>query len=265
MSAQLTKITMADIALDRAITDQRTPEARIDVHSKLSLKEKQALIDLINSYIEVRETQLKENTSITTDVLNQFYGMVFACWDSSVQSNDAPNLPAIDVRNTCVQVGSIKVDQYQLPAFLGLSLDPSESLVIWRPMDRNFSYIPLDSIEFDEGLSMTQALSYAIDRYDARETLRVVTFNMAQITLAARRRIAKWAKKGTSDNPSVDLEDSTPLIEPLVLARDFYDETNRRSLWWSQCQILVVIRGPNFPPQSVSNSITTWAASWSGT
>ncbi|KAM0561824.1 hypothetical protein ACHAPJ_002995 [Fusarium lateritium] len=250
MSTLPAKITMADIALDRAATNQRAPEAHIDDHSKLSLKEKHALVDLINSYIEVRETQLKEDTSITADVLDKFYEMVFACWDTYIRSNDALILPAIDIRNTCIQVGGIIDDEHQQPAFLGLSIDSSRSLIDWHPMDRNFSLIPLDSIEFEEGTSQTQALSCAIDRYDARETLRVATFNMGQIALAARRRIVKWAKKGTSDNPAVDLEDCAPRIEPLVLARDVHDETHRQHSWWNQGQVLVLIMSPNVPPQN---------------
>ncbi|KAJ4255482.1 hypothetical protein NW762_009477 [Fusarium torreyae] len=42
---------------------------------------------------------------------------------------------------------------------------------------------------------------------------------MAQVTLAARRRVVKWAKNEILGDPSVDLEDRISHIEPFILTR----------------------------------------------
>ncbi|KAJ4255483.1 hypothetical protein NW762_009478 [Fusarium torreyae] len=52
-------------------TEQRALRTSVDAHSKLSLNEKQALVNLINFYNQIRQIQLNENTQITED--NQMF------------------------------------------------------------------------------------------------------------------------------------------------------------------------------------------------
>ncbi|KAF5013861.1 hypothetical protein FDECE_162 [Fusarium decemcellulare] len=172
----------------------------------------------------------------------QFFNAVFDGWGSTHKTNNPKELPARMFCDTSMEVGFLKIhhplSQAQIrageveqkrrarlasaPVYLGLTLNLEEECIAWLWRDSEERFINPKYIEYNPGMSKAKARIAVIENYDDAERTRIVSHNRSQVVSAARRRIVKWARDGSSvGTPTVDNKDYAKDVQPLVLASDF--------------------------------------------
>ncbi|KAJ3526064.1 hypothetical protein NM208_g11364 [Fusarium decemcellulare] len=179
---------------------------------------------------------------IATAIYQNFQFLIFSRWTSAVASNPGQALKPRLFTDTSVKVGTLAQDhplsdaqikagltsqprderRCGAPVFLGITLSLDDHYIAYLWCDSNTEFINPKYIRFDPGMTRDEARQLAIDNYDQCEQQRIETYNTTKIINAARRRIVKWARAGSSNGfPTVDAEDRVDDLKPLVLASDF--------------------------------------------
>lgn len=106
------------------------------------------------------------------------------------------------------------------PVYLSLSVNKDAESIEWTWNDSDGRSIDPDRIEFEPGLTVTQAKINAIHNYDNHERRRISSYNTQHIICATLSILVKWAACGSEGPLKIEPEDMVSRIQPLVLASD---------------------------------------------
>ncbi|RSL58645.1 hypothetical protein CEP51_014051 [Fusarium floridanum] len=180
------------------------------------MNEKMLLTDLLLHFTSMRKHMAHEFAHSGTELYDQFLREAFKNWSSNERSNPAPVWRDVKFTETSIQVGVLRdhhpepgsggvIPQLPLPSAraagapamlsLTLNLDEESYAFLWR--DTNCKFINPKYVKLDDGCNMARARVAAIEHYDGQTRERIVSFNTKLVISAGRRRIRKWAVRGS--------------------------------------------------------------------
>ncbi|RKL41873.1 hypothetical protein BFJ72_g5211 [Fusarium proliferatum] len=199
-------ILREDIISDNKVASSRDPSSVLRNHIMLTREEKLALIQHAQEYASVLVHQRGQTTANSEKLLKKFYAEIFLHWVQKMTcSKEAVN-------GTTQKCGK--------PVYLSLSVNKDAESIEWTWNDSDGRSIDPDRIEFEPGLTVTQAKINAIHNYDNHERRRISSYNTQHIICATRSILVKWAACGSEGPLKIEPEDMVSRIQPLVLASD---------------------------------------------
>ncbi|KAF4442898.1 hypothetical protein FACUT_1721 [Fusarium acutatum] len=171
-------ILREDIISDDKVSSSRDPNAVLHNHRKLTKEDKLAFIQHAHEYAWVLVHQRGQTSASSKKLLKKFYAEVFFHWSTSQRRNPSPSSTYRE--NVQTLVGSIK---RLVPK--KLSTVPRKK---WTWHNGNGLALGLELIEFEPGLTVTQAKINAIHNYDNHERQRISSYNIQRIICATRRK-----------------------------------------------------------------------------
>ncbi|KAJ4255484.1 hypothetical protein NW762_009479 [Fusarium torreyae] len=199
-----------------------------------SVNDKRGLYDLAVDYAFVAVNQQRAERQSSKQLLEDFYAAIFGSWSTVEENNTYPKIPKNILKDTSKRVGVLgvacppRVDGGSIsdarrpgePVFLGVSLKRETDCIEWMWKDKEGNFVKFEYVTLDPGLTTVDARVKAIRNYDKCQRKRISTLNIERIVCAARRRLVKWARLGSSVQLTYDPEDVAGYIVPLFLARD---------------------------------------------
>ncbi|KAF5621571.1 uncharacterized protein FTJAE_11204 [Fusarium tjaetaba] len=195
-------ILREDIMSDDKVSSSRDPNTVLSNHRKLTREEKLALIQHAQEY--------------AWKLLKKFYSEIFLHWSTAQKRNHYPS--HVRRLSTEAPVGSLKKTFYNEaakdvtrkcdePAYLRLFVNENAESIEWTWHNgQGLAFTP-EPIEFEPGLTATQAKINAIHNYDDHERQRISSYNIQRIICATRRILVKWAAGGSKNPAKFDPED----------------------------------------------------------
>ncbi|KLP01423.1 uncharacterized protein FFB20_04448 [Fusarium fujikuroi] len=197
-------ILREEIISDDKVASSRHPNTVLHNHRMLRKEEKLALIQHAREYAWVLVHQRGQTTANSKKLLKKFYAEIFLHWSTSQRRN--PNPSSTYPEDLQTLVGSIKKT---------CSKEAGNAIT----QKNGWSIVP-GRIEFEPGLTVTQAKINAIHNYDNHERRRISSYNTQHIICATRSILVKWAARGSEGPLKLESEDMVSRIQPLVLASD---------------------------------------------
>ncbi|KAI7766151.1 hypothetical protein LZL87_001264 [Fusarium oxysporum] len=222
-------ILREDIISDNKVSSFRAPNAVLRNHRMLTKEDKLALSQHAQEYASVLVHQRDQTSASSKKLLKKFYAEIFLHWSTSPKRNPNPSYTHRDDLQTLV--GSIKktcsngavnsaARKRGEPVYSLLCVKEHAESIDWTWLDGNGRGVGLELIEFEPGLTVTQAKINAIHNYDNHERRRISSFNIQRIICATRRILVKWAAGGSKSPLKIEPGDMVFNIPPLVLASD---------------------------------------------
>ncbi|EWG43190.1 hypothetical protein FVEG_04767 [Fusarium verticillioides 7600] len=209
-------ILREDFISDDKVPSSRDPNTVLRNHSKLTREDKLALIEHAQEYACVLVHQRGQASANSKKLLKRFHAEIFLHWSTAQKRNRYPShIPRL---STGVPVGSLKktfsndaakdaTRKCDEPAYLRLFVNENAKSIEWTWHNgQGLAFTP-EPIEFEPGLTVTQAKINAIHNYDDHERQRISSYNIQRITCATRRIPVKWAAGGSKIPPKVEPED----------------------------------------------------------
>ncbi|CVK87052.1 uncharacterized protein FMAN_05771 [Fusarium mangiferae] len=223
-------ILREDIINDDRVASSRHPNTILRNHRMLRKEEKLALIQHAQEYARVLVHQRGQTTANSEKPLKKFYAEIFLHWSTSQKRN--PNPSSTYPEDLQTLVGSIKKT---------CSKEAGNAITQKVDLEQQYgrSIVP-GRIEFEPGLTVTQAKINAIHNYDNHERRRISSSNTQHIICATRRILVKWAARGSESPLKIEPGDMVSRIQPLVLASDL-----ARSMAATYSQIVEGMNGEN--------------------
>ncbi|CVK88053.1 uncharacterized protein FPRN_05874 [Fusarium proliferatum] len=203
-------ILREDIISDNKVASSRDPSSVLRNHIMLTKEEKLALIQHAQEYASVLVHQRGQTTANSEKLLKKFYAEIFLHWSTSQKRNIGPS-------STCREDSQTLCGK---PVYLSLSVNKDAESIEWTWNDSDGRSIDPDRIEFEPGLTVTQAKINAIHNYDNHERRRISSYNTQHIICATLSILVKWAACGSEGPLKIEPEDMVSRIQPLVLASD---------------------------------------------
>ncbi|UPK97578.1 hypothetical protein LCI18_008513 [Fusarium solani-melongenae] len=245
---------MALFLKDTGVLGWRPPNAIISKPSDLTRDEKLLLQDLFLEYFDMPGQD--SHVSFSPELYKEFFGEIFKYWVSSHRVNDRPILQDQTPEQTCIVIGTSLAESRPqattenpcsrdpMPCtkvsrkrsiceliYLGMEFNAVEETFTWTWVDDEGEIMNSSRLQrcLPQGVTKNSAILMAIEHYDSFERKRITSYNREQIINAARRRIHKWARAGSSHGDTIDSSDKlgSGCILPLVLASDVYLRTAR--------------------------------------
>ncbi|KAF5248849.1 hypothetical protein FANTH_5652 [Fusarium anthophilum] len=227
-------ILREDIASYDKVYSPRDPNTVLRSHRMLTKKEKLALINHAQEYAWVLVYQLGHTGASSKKLLKKFYAEIFLHWSISQRKNPSP--PSTYRKDVRTLVGSIKrtcpkeaVDSTTQkcgePVYLFLEVSSRSESIEWTWFNGQGLPLGLELVEFEPGLTVTQAKINAIHNYDNHERQRITSYNIQRIICAARRVLVKWAARGSESPLKFEPGDMVTKIQTLVFASDLARST----------------------------------------
>ncbi|KAF5678991.1 hypothetical protein FCIRC_6205 [Fusarium circinatum] len=194
-----------DIASDDKVYSSREPNTVLRSHRMLTKREKLALINHAQEYAWVLVHQLGQTGASSKKLLKKFYAEIFLHWSTSQRKNPSP--PSTYRKDVQTLVGSIKgtcpkeaVDSTTQkcgePVYLVLEVSARSESIEWTWFNGQGLAVGLELVEFEPGVTVTQAKINAIHNYDNHERQRITSYNIQRIVCATRRILVKWSALG---------------------------------------------------------------------
>lgn len=222
-------ILREDIISDDKVVSSRDPNTVLRNHRMLTKQEKLALIQHAQEYAWVLVHQRGQTTANSKKLLKKFYAKIFLHWSTSQRRNPNPSSAYPEdlqtlvgsIKKTCSkEAGNATTQKCGEPAYLSLRVNEHAESIEWTWNDSNGRSIVPDRIEFEPGLTVSQAKINAIHNYDNHERQRISSYNSQRIICATRRILVKWAAHGGESPLKIEPGDMVSKIQPLVLASD---------------------------------------------
>ncbi|KAF4988015.1 hypothetical protein FDECE_15216 [Fusarium decemcellulare] len=211
------------LAGDTNVREDRQPNTEIFAPGDLTLREKEALHDLLHAWLETRPSTDGNDQQLTLRGRNDFLNRAFHGWTSFTNFNPLPTLPDKKFAGIAISVGELTQDlpvalgkrkrgesQQQdearvkgAKAFLSVHLNIGERDMgfLWR--DKNSATVNQKYVRLDDGLTLDTASEKAIMHWDRREKDRICKFNTYLIIALAQNRIVDFARAGTAVGPRI--------------------------------------------------------------
>lgn len=238
---------------DTGVLGSRPPNAIISKPSDLTRDEKLLLKDLFLEYVDMPGQE--SHACFSRGFYKEFFGEIFKYWVSSHRVNNRPILQGRTPEQTCIVIDASWADSKpqtttESPSDRGyrprkvsrkrkicesisltMKFNAAEETFMWTWEGDNDEVMKSTGLQpwLPQGVTKNNAILMAIENYDSFERKRITSFNREQIINAARRRIHKWARAGSSHDDTIDFSDKLGpgSILPLVLASDVYLKTAR--------------------------------------
>ncbi|VTT56912.1 unnamed protein product [Fusarium fujikuroi] len=216
-------ILREEIISDDKVASSRHPNTVLHNHRMLRKEEKLALIQHAREYAWVLVHQRGQTTANSKKLLKKFYAEIFLHWSTSQRRNPNPSSTYPEdlqtlvgsIKKTCSkEAGNAITQKCGEPAYLSLRVNEHAESI-----ENGWSIVP-GRIEFEPGLTVTQAKINAIHNYDNHERRRISSYNTQHIICATRSILVKWAARGSEGPLKLESEDMVSRIQPLVLASD---------------------------------------------
>ncbi|KAL2690082.1 hypothetical protein Neosp_004150 [[Neocosmospora] mangrovei] len=229
----------------------RLPNTIISKPSDLTRDEKLLLKGLFLEYVDMPGQD--SHKSFSPELYKEFFGEIFKYWVSSHRVNNRPILQDQTPEQTYIVIDASwaeskpqattegPCDRAPVPRSrkrricesisLTMKFNATEETFTWTWEDDQGEIMNFSRLQrwLPQGVTKNDAILMAIENYDSFERKRITSFNREQIINAARRRIHKWARAGSSHDDTIDSSDKLGpgSILPLVLASDVYLRTAR--------------------------------------
>ncbi|KAI8721789.1 hypothetical protein NCS52_00321400 [Fusarium sp. LHS14.1] len=234
---------------DTDVFGSRSPNTTISKPSDLTHDEKLLLKDLFLEYVHMPGQDSR--ASLSPEFYKEFFAEIFKYWVSSHRVNTRPVLQPRTVEQTRIRIDDSWAES-EPPAttesgtmvhprvarkrklfegiFLTMEFNSVEETFTWTWQNDEGKDTPFSALcRLPRGVTKNDVILMAIENYDSFERKRITSYNRDQIINAARRRIHKWARAGSSHDDTIDEADEIGqrCILPLVLASDAYLKTAR--------------------------------------
>ncbi|EEU46739.1 uncharacterized protein NECHADRAFT_77433 [Fusarium vanettenii 77-13-4] len=232
---------------DTDVFGSRPPNTIISKPSDLTHDEKLLLKDLFVAYVDMPGQG--SHASLSPEFYKEFFDEIFKYWVSSHRVNIRPVLQPKTEEQTRIQIddswaesepqattGPKIVRKRKLfeAIFLTMQFNSVEETFTWTWQNNERKDAPFSAIKryLPRGVTKNDVILMAIENYDSFERKRITSYNRDLIINAARRRIHKWARAGSSHDDTIDSADEIGerSILSLVLASDVYLKTTRDAL-----------------------------------
>ncbi|KAJ4152553.1 hypothetical protein NW754_004348 [Fusarium falciforme] len=239
---------------DTGVLGSRPPNAIISKPSDLTRDEKLLLKDLFLEYVDMPGQD--SYVSFSPEFYKEFFGEIFKYWVSSHRVNNRPILQEQTPEQTYIVIDASwaeskpqattdsPCDRAPMPRTkvsrkrricesisLTMEFNAAEETFTWTWEDDDDEIMKSSRLQrwLPQGVTKNNAILMAIENYDSFERKRITSYNREQIINAARRRIHKWARAGSSHGDAIDSSDKLGpgCILSLVLASDVYLRTAR--------------------------------------
>ncbi|KLO91247.1 uncharacterized protein LW93_8491 [Fusarium fujikuroi] len=183
-------ILREDIISDDKVASSRHPNTVLRNHRMLRKEEKLALIQHAQEYAWVLVHQRGQTTANSRKLLKKFYAEIFLHWSTSQRRNPNPSSTYPEYLQTLVRSRKMTCSKDAVngttqkcgkPVYLSLSVNKDAESIEWTWNDSDGRSIDPDRIEFEPGLTVTQAKINAIHNYDNHERRRIGSYNIQHI------------------------------------------------------------------------------------
>ncbi|SCV54803.1 uncharacterized protein FFB14_13796 [Fusarium fujikuroi] len=183
-------ILREEIISDDKVASSRHPNTVLHNHRMLRKEEKLALIQHAREYAWVLVHQRGQTTANSKKLLKKFYAEIFLHWSTSQRRNPNPSSTYPEYLQTLVRSRKMTCSKDAVngttqkcgkPVYLSLSVNKDAESIEWTWNDSDGRSIDPDRIEFEPGLTVTQAKINAIHNYDNHERRRIGSYNIQHI------------------------------------------------------------------------------------
>ncbi|RBR06703.1 uncharacterized protein FIESC28_10938 [Fusarium coffeatum] len=227
-------LTRAVIARFTDVAHDRQPRTPIRAHNQLATEEKQKLGEWLR-----RSTRATDpNIRATIEDFRNYLNKIFQGWSSEGHHPSGPSSLDCSAFQTSIMVRTLKVNA-PLSKVQALTAHPAHNLariagepvfcsvifnndmdgVVFTWKDQNGYGVPYDMISFTPSAKRADIRYQAIVTYDRHELQRVGHHNSGIIGAWARHAIGAWARRGSQDDPDIDVLEPRGLLT-CVFARD---------------------------------------------
>ncbi|KAF5579692.1 hypothetical protein FPCIR_10998 [Fusarium pseudocircinatum] len=181
---------------------------------------------------------MSHNPQSITEAIEQDFAYGRRPWDSTCPV-PMPHEPVYKFSESALQVGYFKNDipsdgapsanrKKGAKAYLMVKRDGDKTGFLW--CDADGEAVDKNCIEMTEGIVVKNLKNDLVEMYNAQEQRLVELYNHAILIMVCRRRIVKFAERGTAEPPVCDDEDQLerfmPYIKETVLCSETDPELN---------------------------------------